>query len=122
MFFIYFFGLLVETELGIKRFVLLYLLSAILVNLTSLLFMPVGTLSVGASGVVFAFFSISIMMKMTWDWKAWVEILVLVPFVLSYLFTEINSIGNNDNIGHFAHLSGFVYGAILYKSIRKLKR
>lgn len=121
MFFIYFFGLLIETELGIKRFVLIYLSSAILVNLTSLLFMPTGTLSVGASGIVFAFFSISIMMKIAWDWKAWIEVLVLVPFVFSYLFTEINSLGKNDNIGHFAHLSGFVFGFVLFKIISRLR-
>ncbi len=58
MFFIYFFGLIIEEQVGQKKFILLYILSAILVNIVSLLFMQSNALSVGASGVVFAFFSI----------------------------------------------------------------
>lgn len=121
MFFIYFFGRLIEDNLNEQKFLFLYLGSAILVNLLSLLVMPSSTVSLGASGVVFAFFSISIMMKLVWDWKAWVEIAVLLPFVLSHLFNELNSLGANDSVGHFAHLSGMAFGVLLYLGLKRIR-
>lgn len=116
MFFIYFFGRLVEEELGHAKFTIVYLSTIIVVNILNQWLMTYNGFSLGASGAVFGLFSISILMrlKVKTDWRGWIEIVVLAPFVISYVLAEVSLVGVNDNIGHFAHISGAVVGAVLY--------
>lgn len=120
MFFIYFFGKMIEEELKAENLLFLYCASIISVNVINYFVSTNIDYSIGASGVVFSLFTVSIYMKINKAWRSWVEILVLAPFVISYIFTEINSMGLNDSIGHIAHLSGAVIGVFLYWLIKKL--
>ncbi|MCB0280236.1 MAG: rhomboid family intramembrane serine protease [Calditrichaeota bacterium] len=121
MFFIFFFGKLIEEEFGDSVLTLIYISSAIIVNVSSYILTSTTGYSLGASGVVFAFFSFTLVKRVVQksDWRSWIEILVLGPFVLSYLFTEFSMVDVKDNIGHSAHLLGGICGAILFFVLRR---
>lgn len=123
MFFIFFFGRFIEEELKAPMFVSLYLVSGILVNILNVIFMQHNGYSVGASGVVFAFFTISLLLKPRSDWRSWVEIIVLGPFVISHILNELNSLGMpTGDIGHGAHIIGAVLGIALFYGSREWAR
>jgi membrane associated rhomboid family serine protease len=51
-------------------------------NLVSWLVLPRNAVSVGASGAVFGLFAISVLVKMSWDWRKILEVLILGQFVI----------------------------------------
>lgn len=119
MFFIFFFGRYIEESLSDRQILIIYLLTIVIVNLLFLLFFPIKGVSLGASGVVFAFFAIALINKRRTDWQSLLEIVIIAPFVLTHIFQELNSVGSQDNIGHSAHLIGVAVGPAIYYMTRR---
>ncbi|XP_047308373.1 rhomboid-like protein 11, chloroplastic [Impatiens glandulifera] len=124
LFFLYIFGKLVEEEEGSFALWISYLLTGAGANLVSWLILPRNSVSVGASGAVFGLFAVSVLVKMSWDWRKILEVLILGQFVIEKVMEAAQaSIGVSSalngggsamqNINHIAHLSGALIGAAL---------
>lgn len=59
-----------------------YILTGAGANLVSWLVLPRNAVSVGASGAVFGLFAISVLVKISWDWRKILEVLILGQFVI----------------------------------------
>ena len=120
MFFLYFFGKLIEEKIGGSKFFMLFVLTGLLTNVIEHFFIvDEKILSLGASGSVFGLFSVSLLLNKRKDWKEWVEVLVLGPFVVSYMLAEYTSLGANDSVSHSAHLIGGILGPIIFKLLKR---
>ncbi|KAF9615391.1 hypothetical protein IFM89_023042 [Coptis chinensis] len=82
LFFLYIFGKLVEEEEGSFALWTSYILTGAGANLVSWLVLPRNLVSVGASGAVFGLFAISVLVKISWDWRKILEVLILGQFVI----------------------------------------
>nr|GEW51518.1 rhomboid-like protein 11, chloroplastic [Tanacetum cinerariifolium] len=120
LFFLYIFGKLVEEEEGGFGLWLSYILTGAGANLVSWLILPRNAVSVGASGAVFGLFAISVLVKLSFDWRKILEVLILGQFVIERVMEAAQastSFASNSsalqNINHIAHLSGALVGATL---------
>lgn len=123
LFFLYIFGKLVEEEEGNFGLWLSYILTGAGANLVSWLILPRNAVSVGASGAVFGLFAISVLVKMSWDWRKILEVLVLGQFVIERVMEAaqastglaggIHGGSALQNVNHIAHLSGALIGVAL---------
>ncbi|KAK9742140.1 hypothetical protein RND81_03G151100 [Saponaria officinalis] len=123
LFFLYIFGKLVEEEEGNFGLWLSYILTGAGANLVSWLVLPRNSVSVGASGAVFGLFAISVLVKMSWDWRKILEVLILGQFVIERVMEAaqastglINGMTGSyalQPINHIAHLSGALIGVLL---------
>ncbi|EPS57722.1 hypothetical protein M569_17095, partial [Genlisea aurea] len=82
LFFLYIFGKLVEEEEGGFGLWLSYILTGAGANLVSWLILPRNAVSIGASGAVFGLFAVSVLVKMSLDWRKILEALILGQFVV----------------------------------------
>ncbi|XP_030464749.1 rhomboid-like protein 11, chloroplastic [Syzygium oleosum] len=123
LFFLYIFGKLVEEEEGNFALWFSYILTGAGANLVSWLLLPRNSVSVGASGAVFGLFAISVLVKMSWDWRKILEVLILGQFVIKRVMEAAQasagfsaSLHGNyslQGINHIAHLSGALVGVFL---------
>ncbi|GLJ30305.1 hypothetical protein SUGI_0599520 [Cryptomeria japonica] len=123
LFFLYIFGKLVEEEEGGFALWLSYLVTGAGANIVSWLILPRTIVSVGASGAVFGLFAISVLVKISWDWRKILEVLVLGQFVIEKVMeaaqasAQLGSSNGNlfmgGSINHVAHLSGALVGVAL---------
>lgn len=124
LFFLYIFGKLVEEEEGNFALWLSYILTGAGANLVSWLVLPRNAVSIGASGAVFGLFAISVLVKMSWDWRKILEVLILGQFVVEKVMEAAQasaSLGGSfrggsyamQNVNHIAHLSGALIGVVL---------
>lgn len=123
LFFLYIFGKLVEEEEGNFGLWLSYILTGAGANLVSWLILPRNAVSVGASGAVFGLFAISVLVKMSWDWRKILEVLVLGQFVIERVMEAaqastglaggIHGGSALQSVNHIAHLSGALIGVAL---------
>ncbi|XP_042000496.1 rhomboid-like protein 11, chloroplastic [Salvia splendens] len=124
LFFLYIFGKLVEEEEGNFALWLSYILTGAGANLVSWLVLPRNAVSIGASGAVFGLFAISVLVKMSWDWRKILEVLILGQFVVEKVMEAAQAsarIGGSfrgggyamQNVNHIAHLSGALIGVVL---------
>ncbi|KAJ0031978.1 hypothetical protein Pint_12792 [Pistacia integerrima] len=122
LFFLYIFGKLVEEEEGNFALWLSYIFTGAGANLVSWLVLPRNAVSVGASGAVFGLFAISVLVKMSWDWRKILEVLILGQFVIEKVMEAAQaSAGLSGSYGgyalqsinHIAHLSGALIGVFL---------
>ncbi|KAL9230323.1 hypothetical protein vseg_005690 [Gypsophila vaccaria] len=123
LFFLYIFGKLVEEEEGNLGLWLSYILTGAGANLVSWLVLPRNSVSVGASGAVFGLFAISVLVKMSWDWRKILEVLILGQFVIERVMEAaqastglVNGFAGSSAlqpINHIAHLSGALIGVLL---------
>ncbi|XP_057721761.1 rhomboid-like protein 11, chloroplastic [Arachis stenosperma] len=130
LFFLYIFGKLVEEEEGNFALWLSYILTGVGANLVSWLVLPRNTVSVGASGAVFGLFTISVLVKMSWDWRKILEVLILGQFVIEKVMeaaqasTSLSGTFRGgyalQNVNHIAHLSGALVGVLLVWLLRKV--
>jgi membrane associated rhomboid family serine protease len=111
---LYFFGSQVESRLGSRRFITLYVLSGISGAILSFFFSP-GSNIIGASGAVFG-----VMLAFAHFWpREKIFIWGVFPVearVLVIIMTVMSLLGGSSRAGgiaHFAHLGGYV-GAWLY--------
>ncbi|KAD5508178.1 hypothetical protein E3N88_15881 [Mikania micrantha] len=123
LFFLYIFGKLVEEEEGSFGVWLSYILTGAGANLVSWLVLPRNAVSVGASGAVFGLFAISVLVKLSFDWRKILEVLILGQFVIERVMEAAqastsfaSSSSALQNVNHIAHLSGALVGATLVLS------
>ncbi|XP_031376872.1 rhomboid-like protein 11, chloroplastic isoform X1 [Punica granatum] len=130
LFFLYIFGKLVEEEEGNFALWFCYIITGAGANLVSWLLLPRNSVSVGASGAVFGLFAISILVKMSWDWRKILEVLILGQFVIKRVMEAAQAStampasfrGNYSlqSINHVAHLSGALIGVLLVWLVSKV--
>lgn len=130
LFFLYIFGKLVEEEGGSFALWLSYILTGVGANLVSWLILPRNTVSVGASGAVFGLFTISVLVKMSWDWRKILEVLILGQFVVEKVMEAAQASTSLpgtfrggyalQNVNHIAHLSGALVGVLLVWLLSKV--
>ncbi|XP_020096840.1 rhomboid-like protein 11, chloroplastic isoform X1 [Ananas comosus] len=130
LFFLYIFGKLVEEEEGNLALWISYILTGAGANLVSWLILPRSAVSVGASGAVFGLFAISILVKMSWDWRKIIEVLILGQFVIDKVMEAAQAsaglagplaTGSSfQTVNHIAHLSGALIGAALVLLISRI--
>lgn len=128
MFALWMFGRQLEYDLGMKRFLTYYFVCGVGAAAVSLLVnFLTGTyaVTVGASGAVFGILLAFGMMHPN------ERILLLIPpipikakwFVIIYGVIELfQGVVATDNIAHFAHLGGMIFGAILLIVWKKQRR
>lgn len=132
MFAVFMFGRTLESIWGAKRFLIFYLITGIGAGLVQELFwtfqsVPDFALTIGASGAVFGILLAFGMLFPN------VELMLLFPpipikakwFVIGYgvmeLFLGVASF-SGDNVAHFAHLGGMLFGIIMILYWRKTDR
>ncbi|XP_072999652.1 rhomboid-like protein 11, chloroplastic isoform X1 [Typha latifolia] len=130
LFFLYIFGKLVEEEEGNLALWISYILTGAGANVVSWLVLPRVAVSVGASGAVFGLFAISVLVKMSWDWRKIIEVLILGQFVIEKVMEAAQaSTGlagpmargySFQTVNHIAHLSGALIGAALVLLISRI--
>ncbi|PSR91245.1 Rhomboid-like protein [Actinidia chinensis var. chinensis] len=122
LFFLYIFGKLVEEDEGNFALWLSYILTGAGANLISWLVLPRNTVSVGASGAVFGLFAISVLVKISWDWRKILEVLILGQFVIKRVMEAAQAStglsggfrgGSFSSVNHIAHFSGALIGVFL---------
>lgn len=112
---LFFFGPRLETEIGEKRFLWLYLISGLSGAALSVLFAPQAAI-VGASAAVYGVF-----IGFTYFWpRAMIYIWGIFPVEARWLVAGMTALslfggfsGDGGGIAHFAHLGGFI-GGFLY--------
>jgi len=135
IFFLYIFGKLIEEEEGAFGVWMSYLVTGIGANLASWLVLPksaggvlgIGanaTVSLGASGAVFGLFAVSVLVKLKFNWKRILEVIILGQFVLERFYSEARMIANVGGVGstgvnHVAHLAGALVGVLLIAVLNK---
>jgi uncharacterized protein len=122
MYVLFMFGGLLESKIGSKRFLLLYLISGIFASFISSLIYPA---ALGASGAIFGIMgtliilmpNLKILLMFVIPMPLWIAGIVLI---LLDVFQII------PGIGHFAHLAGIafglIYGLYLKSKSKKFRR
>ncbi|MBK7644024.1 MAG: rhomboid family intramembrane serine protease [Planctomycetes bacterium] len=122
---LYFFGMMLEQELGARRFLITYFASQVLGGLFFLvlaLATGIDSLMIGASGACFG-----VMVAAATLWPRRPVILYFVPLTLRTLalifvgievfsFLLVLKGGGSDGVSHITHLGGIVYGYFAVRS------
>lgn len=107
MFGLYNMGPLVERVYGHRRYLLIYLISAVSGSFCSYLFSPY--ISAGASGAIFGLFGALLYLRRRkpgiFSGSFWLNLLIVLGFNLFYGFS-------NSGIDNFAHLGGLIGGFV----------
>uniref|UniRef100_A0A1D1XK86 Rhomboid-like protease 3 n=1 Tax=Anthurium amnicola TaxID=1678845 RepID=A0A1D1XK86_9ARAE len=128
LFFLYIFGKLVEEEEGNLGLWISYFVTGVGANLVSWLILPRSAVSMGASGAVFGLFAISVLVKLSWDWRKILEVLILGQFVIDKVMeaaqasTRLTGAFGRElyNVNHIAHFSGALIGVALILLITRV--
>eukprot|EP00271_Cylindrocystis_brebissonii_P011685 TRINITY_DN29595_c0_g1_i1.p1 TRINITY_DN29595_c0_g1~~TRINITY_DN29595_c0_g1_i1.p1 ORF type:complete len:349 (-),score=39.58 TRINITY_DN29595_c0_g1_i1:203-1249(-) len=126
LFFVYLFGKLVEELEGGFGVVASYLLTAVGGNLVSWLLLPSSYVSLGASGAVFGLFAVSVLIRLTWDWRKILEVMILGPYVVDRVIMEAQesallvSSPGTTTVNHVGHLAGALVGAMLIYLVTRI--
>jgi hypothetical protein len=105
------FGLILESLIGSKKFLLVFFASGILSNIISVNFY---SSSLGASGSIYGILGTLSVLKPLMT--VWAFSLPLPMFIASIIWIILGFIGifnPTDNTGHIAHLSGIAFGIII---------
>lgn len=121
IFFLYVFGKIIEEEEGILGLMIAFFVCGITANVCDYFFSPQSPYSsLGASGAVFGLFTTALLLKFKPKFSSLIEVLVLFPFVFTYLRNEITLLDKKDLVAHDAHLYGALTGAVLIISLKLL--
>ncbi|ALG68733.1 rhomboid family intramembrane serine protease [Beggiatoa leptomitoformis] len=122
LFFLYLFGKLVEEEEGASGVIISYLVCGIGANLMSWLLQSGYFSSLGASGAVFGLFSVSVLIRLSWDWRRLLEVLILGQFVIMQVIQETQQLGQADGVNRIAHLGGAFVGVVFILGLLRLAK
>ncbi|MEO7327473.1 MAG: rhomboid family intramembrane serine protease [Minicystis sp.] len=117
--FLYLFGKLIEEQEGTLAVLVSYLICGIGGNVVSEIFLSGGA-GLGASGAVFGLFVVSVLIKLKWNARNILEVVILGQFVIAQIISEAKSVGASDGIGHLTHLGGALTGGVLVFGLSKL--
>ncbi len=109
---LFFFGVAVESELGVKKMLLIFFLGAFAGDLFSLLIYPFDAVSIGASGGVFALIGVGMIVK-PMDFSLYPFFLPVPLALLGMIYTIYNAVGfftGPSNISYIAHFGGLLVG------------
>ena len=116
---LFLFGRVVESRLGTSKTMILYfgalILSGIFSSMVYLFYLGDNTPSLGASGAIMGLVSAAILLA---PFNITYQLLIPMPLMVIgwiYIYADIIGIVSqaDDNIGHFAHLFGFLSIAVL---------
>ncbi len=116
------FGLILEKQIGSFKFLLIYLLSGIIGNLSQVLIVN-DSFVIGASGAIFGIIGSLLIIRPRLELRLFglIKIPLIILFGLYFIFSNLinNYFLNSIIIGDFAHIFGFLTGilitGILYK-------
>ncbi len=124
------FGKSVEEEEGAFGVWLAYLLCGGGASLASFLLLPkvsagAAVVSLGASGAVFGLFAVSVLVKLSFDWRKLLESFILGGFVWERIWSEIGMTTQGGGVGatginHLAHLAGAMCGVLLVLGLSRM--
>jgi membrane associated rhomboid family serine protease len=117
--FLYLFGKLIEEQEGTLGVLVSYLICGLGGNLISEIFLS-GGVGLGASGAVFGLFVVSVLIKLKWNARNLLEVVILGQFVIAQIISEAKSVGASDGIGHLTHLGGAITGGLLVFALSKV--
>ena len=126
IFLLYVFGKLVEEQEGAIAVWATYLICALGGNLAGYWFYPKTSVSLGASGAVFGLFTVSLLVRISWNWKKLLEMGILGQFVVKQVLQEVNlhvaggASSAAGQVGHLAHLGGALVGVLLILLLNRL--
>lgn len=126
LFLLYVFGKLVEEQEGAFGVWMTYLICAIGSNLVSLWKYPANAVSLGASAAVFGLFVVSVLIRLSWNWKNILEVGILGQFVVTHIIHEVNAqlqggtSSSMGTVGHLSHLAGALMGVLLIVLLKQL--
>ena len=104
MYALYIFGPMLEQALGLRRYLAMYVTTAVAASVFVYFLAPANALTIGASGAVFGLFAVALVMLI--KARKDVRFLLLLLVLNGLLSTQ-------GNISWQGHLGGFVSGAIL---------
>lgn len=130
MFLLLIFGKAVEQEEGPLGVWLAYLFCAIGANVATLIVSPASqslfrqqaVTSLGASGAVFGLFAVSVLLKLSFDWRKMLEAGILGTFVVKQFLSEAATVsaGGVPGVNHAAHIGGAMCGVLLIALLHRL--
>ncbi|MGJ3248056.1 MAG: rhomboid family intramembrane serine protease [Elainellaceae cyanobacterium] len=120
LFLLYIFGKIVEEEEGAFGVIASYVITGLAANLLSWILQPAPIVSLGASGAVFGLFAVSVLIKLSWNWRKLLEVLILGQFVISQVWNEVQQVGLQDGVNRIAHLGGALAGVALIFVLMRL--
>ncbi|MEA3329629.1 MAG: rhomboid family intramembrane serine protease [Nanoarchaeota archaeon] len=109
LFVLIFFGLILEKLVGSNKFLGIYLVSGICANLIAINFYPS---SLGSSGAIMGVIGALTIIRPTMNVWAFGMILPMSIATIFWVLIDALGIFIPSNIGHIAHLSGILFGAI----------
>ena len=109
LFALLFFGFILEKTVGSNRFIGIFLVSGILANIVAINFYPS---SLGASGAIMGIIGALTIIRPLMNVWAFGMILPMAIAAIAWIIVDAIGIFIPSNIGHIAHLSGILFGAI----------
>ena len=103
------FGIILEKIIGSNKFLIVFFVSGILANVVSVNFYPV---SLGASGAIMGIIGCLAIVKPFMSVWAFGMIMPMSVAAVLWIAGDVIGVFVPDNVGHIAHISGVVFGAI----------
>lgn len=105
------FGLILESLIGSRKFLIVFFVSGIFANLIAVNFY---TSSLGASGAIYGIIGcLAILRPLMTIWAFNLPMPMFIAAIIWIALSVIGIFNPTDNTGHIAHLSGIVFGVIL---------
>ena len=116
MFMLYMFGMTLETIMGTRKFLTLFLAAGIIGNIGYVVYCTLtgsDTPAVGASGALYGMFAcLAIIVPNMRVYFFFMIPMKIIHALLFYAAIDIVFMSSNDNIAHAAHLAGLVAGLV----------
>ncbi len=120
-----FVGLAVEKELGGAKMMAVFFAGAFAGDLVSLLFYPMDTISIGASGGIFALLGVGMLVRPL-DLSAYPLVIPVPLAFLGVMYIAYNAYGfftdTSSNISYIAHFGGLAVGLAYGVFLRGIKK